>query len=163
MIVKAGGCYERPAFSLGIDRPRLDLPVGHGVHPRIPFGDDDVKALLAEDGEFLRALARAALQEVLEAEMTEDIKDFAFVIDGTPEIHPPAGTPNHHFIQVPSIAWAGAPPPQPPRDHRAELQHPAPDGWRKRSAAGRSATGCRRTSAAERTRLSFQNSLLAGN
>ena len=61
--------------------------------------------------------------------LDQHIKDFAFVIDGTPEIHPPAGNPNHHFIQVPSIAWAGAAPPQPPRDHRAELQHPAPDGF----------------------------------
>jgi putative transposase len=31
----------------------------------------DVKALVAEDEEFLRALVRTALQEVLEAEMTE--------------------------------------------------------------------------------------------
>jgi len=34
-------------------------------------GTIDVKALLAEDEEFLRALVRTALQEVLEAEMTE--------------------------------------------------------------------------------------------
>jgi putative transposase len=34
-------------------------------------GTIDVKALLAEDAEFLRALVRMALQEVLEAEMTE--------------------------------------------------------------------------------------------
>jgi putative transposase len=34
-------------------------------------GTIDVKALLAEDAEFLRALVRTALQEVLEAEMTE--------------------------------------------------------------------------------------------
>src|SRR6202007_1358576 len=34
-------------------------------------GTIDVKALLAGDEEFLRALVRAALQEVLEAEMTE--------------------------------------------------------------------------------------------
>ena len=38
---------------------------------KVKSGTIDVKALLAEDGEFLRALARAALQEVLEAEMTE--------------------------------------------------------------------------------------------
>ena len=31
----------------------------------------DVKAILADDEEFLRALVRTALQEVLEAEMTE--------------------------------------------------------------------------------------------
>jgi hypothetical protein len=34
-------------------------------------GAIDVKALLREDEEFLRALVRTALQEVLEAEMTE--------------------------------------------------------------------------------------------
>jgi Transposase, Mutator family len=34
-------------------------------------GTIDIKALLAEDEEFLRALVRTALQEVLEAEMTE--------------------------------------------------------------------------------------------
>jgi len=34
-------------------------------------GTIDIKALLAEDGEFLRVLVRTALQEVLEAEMTE--------------------------------------------------------------------------------------------
>ncbi len=34
-------------------------------------GTIDVKALLAEDEEFLRALVRTALQEVLEAEVTE--------------------------------------------------------------------------------------------
>src|SRR2546430_2339378 len=34
-------------------------------------GTIDVKALLAEGEEFLRALVRTALQEVLEAEMTE--------------------------------------------------------------------------------------------
>ena len=34
-------------------------------------GTINVKAVVAEDEEFLRALVRAALQEVLEAEMTE--------------------------------------------------------------------------------------------
>ena len=38
---------------------------------KVKSGTIDVKALLAEDGEVLRALARVALQEVLEAEMTE--------------------------------------------------------------------------------------------
>src|SRR3981189_2119491 len=36
-------------------------------------GTSDVKALLAEDEEFLRALVRTALQEVLETEMTETV------------------------------------------------------------------------------------------
>jgi transposase-like protein len=37
-------------------------------------GTIDVKALLREDEEFLRALVRTALQEVLEAEMTEALR-----------------------------------------------------------------------------------------
>ena len=38
-------------------------------------GTIDVKALVAEDEEFLRALVRAALQEVLETEMTVAVGD----------------------------------------------------------------------------------------
>src|ERR1700726_4665423 len=38
---------------------------------QVKSGTIDVKAILAEDEEFLRALVRTALQEVLEAEMTE--------------------------------------------------------------------------------------------
>ena len=38
---------------------------------KIKSGTIDVKALLPGDEEFLRALVRTALQEVLEAEMTE--------------------------------------------------------------------------------------------
>ena len=40
---------------------------------KIKSGKIDVKALLAEDEEFLRALVRTALQEVLETEMTETV------------------------------------------------------------------------------------------
>jgi hypothetical protein len=40
-------------------------------------GTIDVKAVLGEDGEFLRALVRTALQEVLEVEMTEVLGDLS--------------------------------------------------------------------------------------
>jgi transposase-like protein len=40
---------------------------------KIKSGIIDVKALLAGDEEFLRALVRTALEEVLEAEMTETL------------------------------------------------------------------------------------------
>jgi hypothetical protein len=48
------------------------------------------------------------------------------VIDGSPEIHPPAGDPDHHLVQMPAIAWPRAMSAQPSGDHRPELQHPAP-------------------------------------
>ena len=38
---------------------------------QVKSGTIDIKALLREDEEFLRALVRTALQEVLEVEMTE--------------------------------------------------------------------------------------------
>jgi hypothetical protein len=46
--------------------------------------------------------------------------------DGTPEIHPHTGDPDHHFIQMPSIARPRPTPAQPSRNWRAELQHPTP-------------------------------------
>ena len=57
---------------------------------------------------------------------TRHVEDLALVIDGTPQIHPLASDPNHHLVEVPAIAWAGPPLAQPSREHRSELQHPAP-------------------------------------
>jgi hypothetical protein len=33
-------------------------------------------------------------------------EDFALVVDSTPEVHPLAGDPHHHLVQVPSVARA---------------------------------------------------------
>jgi hypothetical protein len=56
----------------------------------------------------------------------QHIEDFALMIDGAPQVHPPAGDPQDHLIKVPSIARAWARPPQVLRNHRTEFQHPAP-------------------------------------
>jgi hypothetical protein len=34
------------------------------------------------------------------ATLDQHIKDFAFVVDGTREIHPLAGNPDNHLVQV---------------------------------------------------------------
>ena len=74
-------------------------------------------------------MSRRELEEPRSAAtLNQHIKDLAFVVDGTPEVHPLAGDPNNHLVQLPPIARAGTAPPQPPCDHRSELQHPAPDG-----------------------------------
>src|SRR5215831_20594398 len=52
----------------------------------------------------------------------QHVGHLALVIDGTPEIHPLAGDPYHHLVQMPAIAWLRTP----PGDHRPELHHPAP-------------------------------------
>jgi hypothetical protein len=44
------------------------------------------------------------------ATLDQHVKDLALVIDGTPEVHPLAGDPNNHLVQVPSIARAGTAP-----------------------------------------------------
>ena len=36
--------------------------------------------------------------------LDQDLEDLAFVVDGTPEIHPLARDPHHHFVEVPPIA-----------------------------------------------------------
>jgi hypothetical protein len=37
-----------------------------------------------------------------------------------------AGDPDHHLVQIPSVARPRTTPSRPPRDHRSEFQHPAP-------------------------------------
>jgi hypothetical protein len=60
--------------------------------------------------------------------LNKHVEDLAFVVNGTPEVHLLAGDPDHHFVQVPSVARATAAPSKPSRDHRSKLQHPASDG-----------------------------------
>jgi hypothetical protein len=59
---------------------------------------------------------------------TQYVEDLALVVNGTPEVHPLACDPDHHFVQVPPVARATAAPSKPSRDHRSELHHPAADG-----------------------------------
>jgi hypothetical protein len=44
------------------------------------------------------------------AALDQHVEDLAFVVDGTPEVHPLAGDPNDHLVQVPAIARAGTVP-----------------------------------------------------
>ena len=58
--------------------------------------------------------------------LNQHVEHLAFMIDGTPEIHPLAGDPHHHLVQMPSVARPRATPTQPSRDRGTEFQHPAP-------------------------------------
>ena len=51
------------------------------------------------------------------------------MIDGTPQIHPLAGDPHHHLVEMPAIARPRATPTQPLCDRGTELPHPAPYGF----------------------------------
>ena len=49
------------------------------------------------------------------------------MIDGTPEVHTPAGDPHDHPVEVLSVARPRPPLPQASREERAKFEHPAPD------------------------------------
>ena len=61
------------------------------------------------------------------ARLDQQIEDFALLIDGTPEVHAPAGDPHDHLVEVPSVARPGPPLPQASRDGGTEFEPPAPD------------------------------------
>ena len=58
--------------------------------------------------------------------LNQHVENLALVIDGAPQIHPFAGNPDHHLVEVPSIARAWAASPQLSGNLRAEFQNPAP-------------------------------------
>ena len=74
----------------------------------------------------LREQGQAAALRACHAGADQHVEDFALVIDGTPQVHPPAGDPHHHLVEVPSVARTRPALPQPSRDPRTELQHPSP-------------------------------------
>src|SRR6266404_3268844 len=59
--------------------------------------------------------------------LDEDLEDLALVVDSTPQIHPLAGDPHHHLVEMPAVARPRATLAQPSCDRGTEFQHPAPD------------------------------------
>ena len=57
--------------------------------------------------------------------LNQYVEDFAFVIDGPPEIHPLTGDPNDHLVEVPAIARPRTALPKPSCNDRSEFYHPA--------------------------------------
>ena len=55
------------------------------------------------------------------ARLDQQIEDFALLIDGTPEVHAPAGDPHDHLVEVPSVARPGPPRAQASRDCGTEF------------------------------------------
>jgi hypothetical protein len=98
------------------------LPESRSVRAQL-IGDQQFRreALLFE--KFAYQPQRHAL---VAAALNKNIEDLAFVIHGAPQIHPATGDPNHHFVEMPSVARAWAALPQPARDHRAKFEHPTP-------------------------------------
>jgi hypothetical protein len=58
--------------------------------------------------------------------LNQHIEDLTLMIDGAPQVHPPAGDPDHHLVEMPSLARSGTAPPQVSCNHGTEFHHPAP-------------------------------------
>ena len=58
--------------------------------------------------------------------LNQHVENLALVIDAAPQVHPFAGNPHHHLVEVPSIARAWAGPSQLSCDPGPEFQNPAP-------------------------------------
>jgi hypothetical protein len=61
------------------------------------------------------------------ARLDQQIEDLALLVDGTPQVDPPASDPHDHLVEVPSVAWRRLPLPQTSREERAEYKHPTAD------------------------------------
>ena len=102
---------------------QMEIPEGGAVGPQlVGHNQPGREALLSE--QFAHQLQGSP---PVSPRLDQDIEDLALVIDGAPQIHSPSSDAHDHLVQMPPVARAGPPLPQPPRDHRAELPHPAPD------------------------------------
>jgi hypothetical protein len=61
-------------------------------------------AYLRRESLFLEQLAHQPQRSALVASALNQRIDLALVVNGAPQIDPPAGDPNHHLVEVPSIA-----------------------------------------------------------
>jgi hypothetical protein len=63
--------------------------------------------------------------------LNKHVEDLALVVDGAPQIYPPAGDPNHHLVEVSSVARPLPALPQLAGDQRTKFPYPAPQGRRR--------------------------------
>jgi hypothetical protein len=76
------------------------------------------------EAQFLEQLAHQPQRRAFVAlALDQHIEDLAFVVDGAPQVHPPAGDPNHHLVEMPSVARARPALPQPAGDQGTKFQH----------------------------------------
>jgi hypothetical protein len=54
--------------------------------------------------ELIAALLRYGPGDLIAPSLNQHVEDLALVVDGTPQIHPLAGDPHHHLVEVPAIA-----------------------------------------------------------
>src|SRR5712671_4996934 len=60
------------------------------------------------------------------AALNQHVENLALVIDRAPQVHLPAGDPDHHLVEVPPVARAWALPSKPSGKAGPEFQNPAP-------------------------------------
>jgi hypothetical protein len=69
------------------------------------------------------------VRPVVAAALNQHVENLALMIDGAPQVHAFAGDPDHHLVEVPSIARSWPTAPQLSCDPGPEFQNTAPRGF----------------------------------
>jgi hypothetical protein len=59
--------------------------------------------------------------------LDQHVEHLTLMVDGAPQVHSPAGNADHHLVEMPARARAGALAPQFARDNRTKFQDPTPN------------------------------------
>src|SRR3954466_11282698 len=92
-----------------------------------------VRTQLVRDEQFRQALLAEQLAHEPDSSLSvatplnQHLEDLTLMVDGTPQVHPSAGNPDDHLVEVPQRTRAPTALLQLAGDPRAKFQHPAPD------------------------------------
>src|SRR5712675_9251 len=101
---------------------QVEVPEGRAVGAE-PVGRQQFR----RETLFLEELAhQPECRPLVAPALNQHVENLALVVDRPPQVHPFAGNPDYHLVEVPSIARAWAAPPQLARDPGPEFQNPAP-------------------------------------
>src|SRR5882762_4693939 len=101
---------------------QVEVPEGRAVGAKLVGREQFRRETL-----FLEELAhQPECHPLVATALNQHVENLALVIDGAPQVHPFAGNPHHHLVEVPSIARAWAAPPQLSCDPGPEFQNPPP-------------------------------------
>jgi hypothetical protein len=108
--------------SLLMTAAQLEVPEGRAVGAKL-VGREQFRreTLLPEE-----LAHQPEYSPLVAAALNQHVENLAFVVDGTPQVHPFASNPDYHLVEVPSVARAWAAPPQLSCDPGPEFQNPAP-------------------------------------
>ena len=112
--------------------PKTTWPVKMAQLELIQGCNVGAKAIRRDDPGLHRLISEKASEQLqrgfrVPPALHDEVQNLAFVIDGSPQIHPLSADPADHLIKMPARRWSRPPALQPASDLRPELDRPAPD------------------------------------